>query len=219
MTGRGLGAAFSGLLFFLLAACSGPVGLYHSLEGGAIAQHRQAPPGADQPYPNLANVPPAPAAEPTVSAEEIAARVHGTGTGVSPASAAALDGLNLPSAPPPLPNVPGLNLPATPSTAPVPPVAPPAPKPPAYVAPVSLAFVPGSALLPFRDDALLRKIAAGRGEAKIRVGGFGDGVSLNLALARARRLADALTAYGVPSGAILLVAMEAGSGGFAQLVY
>jgi hypothetical protein len=38
-------------------------------------------------------------------------------------------------------------------------------------------------------------------------------------LSRARRLSDALTANGVPPAAIQISAMEAGSGGFVQLVY
>jgi outer membrane protein OmpA-like peptidoglycan-associated protein len=38
-----------------------PVTWWHNLQGGAIAEQRPPPPGADQPYPNLATVPPAPA--------------------------------------------------------------------------------------------------------------------------------------------------------------
>lgn len=49
----------------LLAGCSSgssvnPVTWWHNLEGGAIAQQRPPPPGADAPYPNLASVPPQP---------------------------------------------------------------------------------------------------------------------------------------------------------------
>jgi hypothetical protein len=219
MTGRRLGAAFSGLLVFVLAGCSGPVGLYHSIEGGAIAQKRQPPPGADQPYPNLANVPPAQAVAPPSTAAAIARRVQNTATGVSPASAEALAGLALPTAPPPNPNVPGLHLPAVAST-------PVIPKPAKVVAatppngtPVALAFPIGTAILPFKDATTLHHIAVARGPAKILVGGFGDNTSLSLALSRARRLSDALTANGVPPAAIQIVAMEAGSGGFVQLVY
>lgn len=53
----------------VLAGCSSfsrssmnPVNWWHHLEGGAIAQQRPSPPGSDQPYPNLATVPPRPAA-------------------------------------------------------------------------------------------------------------------------------------------------------------
>lgn len=38
-----------------------PVSWWHDLEGGKIAEERPPPPGADQPYPNLASVPPKPA--------------------------------------------------------------------------------------------------------------------------------------------------------------
>jgi len=218
MTGRLLRSAFLGWLCFGLAGCSVPIGWYHDVEGGAIAQQRQPPPGSDQPYPNLANVPPQPAALPGNAAASISAAVHGTATGVSPASPGALAGLELPGAPPPLPDVPGMEaLPASPSTPPVP-AAPPAPPPP-NGPPIALGFPPHSAVLPFTDIKPIEVFAKARGGANILVGGFGDGTSLSLALARAQRLADALTADGVPPGAIRLVAQRAGSGGFAQLVY
>jgi outer membrane protein OmpA-like peptidoglycan-associated protein len=37
-----------------------PVSWWHGLQGGAIAQQRPPPPGANEPYPNLATVPPRP---------------------------------------------------------------------------------------------------------------------------------------------------------------
>jgi outer membrane protein OmpA-like peptidoglycan-associated protein len=220
MTGRHLGSALSGVLAVLLAGCSGPIAVYHNFEGGAIAQARQAPPGQDLPYPNLADVPPAPPPMPANEQALINQQVQRSAPDVSPPSPGALAGLALPDAPPPLPDVPGLNLPAVPST-PAPPapkmvaVAPPAPP----SAPVSLGFAPGSAVLPPGEAPALAAIASARQGATVRVGGFGDGSSLPLALARAQRLADALTASGVPAKSIELVAMEAGSGGFVQLVY
>jgi outer membrane protein OmpA-like peptidoglycan-associated protein len=50
---------------WLLAGCStlssmNPVNWWHRQEGGKIAEQRPAPPGADQPYPNIATVPPKP---------------------------------------------------------------------------------------------------------------------------------------------------------------
>jgi len=217
MTSR-LGAAWSVALAVLLSGCSYPVGLYHNIEGGAIAQARQPPPGADLPYPNLADVPAAPAPQPALTQSGIDARVRANTPDVSPPSSAALAGLTLPDAPPPLPNVPGLNLPATPST-PAPPPAPVAATvaPPQNSAPVALGFQPGSAVLPPDEVAALRGIAAARGKADVLAGGFAD--NLPLALARARRVADALTASGVPPGDIRITAMAAGSGGFVQLVY
>jgi outer membrane protein OmpA-like peptidoglycan-associated protein len=52
---------------WLLAGCStlssmNPVNWWHRQEGGKIAEQRPAPPGADQPYPNIATVPPKPEA-------------------------------------------------------------------------------------------------------------------------------------------------------------
>ncbi|MDR3504771.1 MAG: hypothetical protein P4L52_00840 [Acidocella sp.] len=192
-----------------------PVGLYHSFEGGAIAQSRQAPPGANLPYPNLADVPAATQATPAGTQEAIEAQAH---TGVSVPSPGALAGLTLPAAAPPVPSVPGLSLTAPPpaAAAPVPVAAAPAPKPPGP--PQGVAFRPGSALLPPEQAVVLKQFAAKRGGAQIRVGGFGDG-NLPLALSRARRIADALTADGVPPDDIRVTAQASGSGGFAQLVY
>jgi outer membrane protein OmpA-like peptidoglycan-associated protein len=95
--------------------------------------------------------------------------------------------------------------------------------------PILLAFRPKSALLSAQAQTALTALAQARGLAKIRVGGFGeqgpdvnaapDAAALTLALYRARRIADALTAAGVPPTQITLVASAAGSGGFAQLVY
>src|ERR1700722_2341013 len=54
-------------LGLLLSGCSSfpssmnPVTWWHDLQGGKIAEQRPPPPGADQPYPNLATVPPKPA--------------------------------------------------------------------------------------------------------------------------------------------------------------
>lgn len=201
-----------------LGGCSQSVNLYHKTEGGAIAQARQAPPGADLPYPNLADVPePKAPAQPGAQAA-ITAQAR---SGVSAPSAGALEGLTLPDAPPPLPNVPGVALsnpaiaaaPAAPAPAPVQP-APQRPNPP----PVSVAFRPGLALLPYKQERLVQTLAGKRDGAHIRVCGFGEG-SMSLALARARRLADALTAAGVPDGDIGISAFAAGSGGFVQLVY
>jgi hypothetical protein len=219
MTGRHRGAASSLLTLLLLAGCSGPVGLYHSIEGGAIAQKRQPPPGHDLPYPNLADVPPAPKPQAPDAQAKIAATVAHQGPGVSPPSPLALAGLELPGAPPPVPNIPGLNLPAIPSTPAPPKIVPPEPQPKPTPPPVLLAFRRGSAVLPVQDVLPLTFAAAGRGDAHMLVGGFGDGDSLPLALARARRLAAQLTASGVPPGVINLVASRDGSGGFVQLVY
>jgi outer membrane protein OmpA-like peptidoglycan-associated protein len=55
------------LFAILLSGCSSmpaslnPVSWWHDLQGGKIAEERPPPPGADQPYPNLASVPAKPA--------------------------------------------------------------------------------------------------------------------------------------------------------------
>ncbi len=217
MTFRRLGSAVSVVLSLFLGGCSGSLGLYHSIEGGAIAQNRQPPPGADQPYPNLADVPQAPPPAAPGAQTAIAARARANTPGVSPPSPGALAGLELPAAPPPLPNIPGLAL-TQPAAAPAAPPAPPAPPP--NGPPVALAFPPGSALLPAADLAPIRAITAAHAKASnahILAGGFGS--SFALALARAQRLGEALTAAGVPANAIKLVAQPSGSGGFVQLVY
>ncbi|HTJ89852.1 MAG TPA: hypothetical protein VL356_06710 [Acidocella sp.] len=218
MAGRRLGAASGLLLTLFLAGCS-PVGLYHRVQGGAIAQQRQPPPGYNLPYPNLADVPPAPPPETPDLQAKIAATVANQATGVSPPSPAALAGLELPGAPPPVPEIPGLYVPPLP-----PPPAPPKTTPPKRPAPpnpppVLLAFARGSAVLPIQNVKPLSAVVAERGQAHVLVGGFGDGTSLTLALARARRLAAQLTADGVPPNVINLVASRDGSGGFVQLVY
>ena len=62
-----LGSLVPATLPLLLAGCASfpssmnPVSWWHDLQGGAIAEQRPPPPGADQPYPNLASVPAKPA--------------------------------------------------------------------------------------------------------------------------------------------------------------
>ncbi len=232
MTGR---FAASWIMFcFGLAGCSSTIGLYHSAEGGAIAERRQPPPGADAPYPNLASVPAAPVALSPAAQGAVGQRLAGgAGSGgVSAPSPEALAGLALPGAAPPLPQVPDLVIPSTLPPPPLPkPVAPPpvvAATPPS--APVALAFTTGSALLNPDAAVALRGVAAASaagasGGGTLLVAGFGeaggapDAKALGLALARAQRLADALTADGVPPTTIRLLAMADGSGGFVQLFY
>ncbi len=62
----------------LLAGCGGasdggPVGWWHQLEGGRIAADRPAPPNANAPFPNLANIPQRPAVTPAATRSQIAA--------------------------------------------------------------------------------------------------------------------------------------------------
>jgi outer membrane protein OmpA-like peptidoglycan-associated protein len=214
-----------------LSGCAGPVGLYHDVEGGAIAGARQPPPGADLPYPNLASVPAAPAALTLSQSLEVARRVspQGAASTATLTNPAALAGLALPVAAPPVPALPGLAIPDRPAPAPAAQPAAPPPRRPADGAPVALAFRPGSAILTPDMVTALQAVALGRGQAHVLAGGFGEApaapdeaalkLSLTLALNRAEAIADALTAAGVPPKAVRLTAAAAGSGGFVQLVY
>ncbi len=212
-----------------LGGCSTPVGIYHDVQGGAIDQPRQAPPGADLPYPNLASVPAAPVPLSPAQQAALAARLNENSPMIAATepNPAALAGLALPVAPPPPPALPGVSVPSSsvavrriPSP---PPVAPPKPH---DGVPVAVGFQPGSAILSTATLMQIKQFIAGRGSAKVLAGGFGeqaaeepDDGSLDLALRRARAIADALTADGVPPATIVLSAAAAGSGGFVQLVY
>lgn len=244
MAGRRPGRVWqSGKLLFILsvglgmAGCASPVSLYHDAEGGDIAHLNTPIPGSELPYPNLASVPAAPAALTATEKQAVQQQLQTAGTApATPAGMAlaaapgALGGLTLPDSAPPEPDVPGINWQGLPAATPVAMAAPPAAvtvKPDGP--PILLAFQPKSALLDAQAQTALAALAKARGSADIRVGGFGeqnaavdpvqDAAALTLGLQRARRIADALTAAGVPPAKITLVASAAGSGGFAQLVY
>ena len=51
--------------------------MFHGLEGGAIAEQRPPPPGADAPYPNLASIPARPPAPDVARQQRIADRLAG----------------------------------------------------------------------------------------------------------------------------------------------
>jgi outer membrane protein OmpA-like peptidoglycan-associated protein len=217
---------------FALGGCAGPVATYHDIEGGAIAQARQAPPGANLPYPNLAGVPtvPTPPTEQQLTqVNERLAPVPVPQPQLVP-NEAALEGLTLPGAPPPAPDVPGTYVPAVPTphvlTYKVPPPTPATAPPPADSAAVSLGFEPGSAILSGETVRALNKLSnTVDPKASVVVGGFGmpgagpDAAALTLGLDRARAIADALTAAGVPAVQLVMVAGADGQGGFVQLTY
>jgi outer membrane protein OmpA-like peptidoglycan-associated protein len=134
----------------------------------------------------------------------------------------------LPTTPPPPPN-----LAAAPGGPPPAPVAPrPAPPataatPPANANAVSLTFVDGSADLPPTAASTLKDLAARRGNGLIAVTGYGDAASndpdaqsaaLALGLSRAKAMAAALAADGVPGSAVQIAAEALGRGGAARLV-
>ena len=94
-----------------------PVSWWHDLQGGKIAEERPPPPGADQPYPNLATVPPKPAQPDRAALDNIASALIADRTNAQHAAAAT------PIADPSLPSAsPGL---FGRGTAPPPPPAPP----------------------------------------------------------------------------------------------
>jgi outer membrane protein OmpA-like peptidoglycan-associated protein len=135
------------LLALLLAGCSSlpasmnPVSWWHDLQGGKIAEERPPPPGADQPYPNLASVPPKPEAPDRAALANIATALVADRTNAQHAAAPIADP-SLPSAspglfgrgtvPPPAPPPPAgaAQASATMAAADAPP-APRAPSPPA----------------------------------------------------------------------------------------
>ncbi len=105
---RSLGSALSwraaSMFVLLVAGCSSlpasinPVSWWHNLQGGKIAEERPPPPGADQPYPNLASVPPKPAPPDRASLTNIANALIADRTNAHHVAAAA------PIADPSLPN-------------------------------------------------------------------------------------------------------------------
>ncbi len=111
-------AGLAGLLLALLpgvGGCSsrqviGPAeDFFHGLEGGVIAQQRPPPPGADDPYPNLATVPARPTAPDVLAQQRIADRLASQRDEAG--AVAAQDPLKAlaPAAPPPKPAAPDAN--------------------------------------------------------------------------------------------------------------
>ncbi len=152
---------FAPLFALLVSGCSSfpssmnPVSWWHDLQGGKIAEERPPPPGADQPYPNLATVPPKPAQPDRAALANIAKALVADRTNAQHAAAAApIADPSLPSAspglfgrgtvpPPPPPPPPGTQqaaatmaaaeappAPATPPPSPAPALAPATPSPP-----------------------------------------------------------------------------------------
>jgi outer membrane protein OmpA-like peptidoglycan-associated protein len=170
-----------------------------------------------------ANAPPAPAAP--GAAAPAAAQASASASGLA---APDPDLPNPPAAPPPPPVLAGVNVPAVTAPTPLPVAPPPTPKPPPPPGPpVGIAFPHGSGLLPEDALATLKSLAAQRGARAIAVTGFGEATSddpaaqaaaLPLALDRARAVAAALGAFGVPGSALRLVALPAGGGAVARVV-
>ncbi len=83
------------LLVLLLQGCASfpgsmnPVNWWHDLQGGKIAEQRPPPPGADEPYPNLATVPPKPAPPDAATLANIASALIADRTNAQHIAAAA----------------------------------------------------------------------------------------------------------------------------------
>ncbi len=187
---------------------------------GATLQAASAPPAAAKALAPATITPPSRAPVGKVDQTALAAPVQ-----PNVATAAAQPMPAIPGTPPPPPSFAGI-----PATAPT----PPAPKPPPVVvvtpqvpgAPVSVAFEPGSAVLPPTTTAALAQLAKTRAAKTVSVTGFGDAAAtdapsqsaaLPLALARARAISASLTAAGVPASDIILGAQATGRGGVAQI--
>ena len=128
----------------------------------------------------------------------------------------------LPTREPPRPDAAGARPPPVPTPIPA------APMPASARGPRIVVQFPtgGSALSPTGEDAV-KQFAASRGNAAISVVGYGDAgtpdpaaqtSALGLGMARARAIASALTANGVPSSAIRIGAEAAGRGAVLRLL-
>ncbi len=189
---------------------------------GAAAEPPAAPEAPPPPLPVAPPPPPnLPAAPSAVPSPAAATALPPVPPAPSPPVAAA------PAAVPP-------PAPAAETTPPAPPAAPttvasatPAPPPPNPANIVSVTFVTGSAALPASAADTLKQLAGRRGGGIIAVTGFGDAASndpdaqsaaLALGLSRAKAMAAALTAAGVPASAVQVDAAAIGRGGTARLV-
>lgn len=151
----------------------------------------------------------APAVAPTPSAS------------AAPEAAASAPLPAIPAAPPALPAI----ATATPGH-PLPQAAPPPPPQAAGPGALTIRFAPGSASLPAHAAAALRTLAASRGARMMEAIGHGDAASAapsdqlaatRLGLARAKAIAAALVAAGVPKADIAQRADASGHGGEARL--
>ncbi len=165
-------------------------------------------PAAPAPAPASATAPaPAAPAAPPQAAAQVSPPAQPPAAAPPPAAAA----------PPPATPIKTASLTPTPS--------PPGPPNPADT--VSVTFITGSSDLPALASTTLKQLAGRRGSGIIAVTGYGEAASndpdaqsaaLTLGLSRAKAMAAALTAAGVPATAIQVDAQAVGRGGTARLV-
>ncbi len=110
-----------------------PIGWWHDLQGGKIAEVRPPPPGVDDPYPNLGQVPAPPVMTDAATRRALAARLASERDRTQ--REAAQDPLVLPAA---------AVAPAKPAVSPAPPPAAPPPDPAASVAVLDAATAPAA---------------------------------------------------------------------------
>ena len=143
-----------------------PVAWWHSLEGGAISERRPDPPGANDPYPNLASVPvrptPTPAARRVALTAQLVAERDGVRRDVArdplPVVPAAAPAPKKPadpaSVPPPMATIDAATAPPPPPT---PPLSTPSPPTPPLLTPALPTPAAAPTLLPDRVPAPPRK--------------------------------------------------------------
>ncbi len=134
----------------------------------------------------------------------------------------------IPDGPPQPPRIAGVNVPLVVTPTPPPATPPPGPPPtPVAGKPVAIPFPPGSAVVPVAAKVPIQQVVGQRGPGTVNVVGFGDGdfsdpaaqaAALPLALERARAVAAALRAAGVPNTAIRIAADPLGKGAAATVV-
>ena len=138
------------ILTGVLAACASPVvdtpvGWWHDLQGGRIAEERPAAPGADDPYRNLSTVPAKPAGEDPGQRARVASLLAAdhAAADLAPLPVVARPAAPVVAPPPPSASAMGGSLAATskPEPAAVAPAPPPAPQP---VAPASADRIPAT---------------------------------------------------------------------------
>lgn len=171
-----------------------PVTLFHRYEGGVIAHNPPPPPGLDDPYPNLASVPPRPSPIPQSVQQSVRSALEAENTRQN-----------------------ALPAPGIAASKPAP-----SPRPARRTETELIRFRPGEAILPRTQQNALRALAARRGGARIAAIGFAPDRTepgLRLAMLRATAIADELTRAGVPASAIRIEALATGRGGAAQLIY
>ncbi len=158
-----------------------PIDWWHDLQGGKIAEVRPPPPGVDDPYPNLSQVPPRPTPTDSATRRALAARLVAErdrtrrdatqdplilpAPAASTPAAAPIPAAPRPAAPPPDPGASVAVLEAAtappPAVTPAPPPAAPSPAAPPPASPAPVAASPPAATAPGRPPRGEPAVASG----------------------------------------------------------